>query len=422
MNTQSLYNQLEKHEISAQKFLHEVRRDPQLTMVHPTNSLQDTIAILKRHKVIFEVKDKNPELPEVESLTIDQVSPFQYAKGIEYELKLINLPAGNNLPEDEELKKVQQTVLKNLTSDKYYYTKKEMSDVEKKQEKEKLEPTELKKDMTAPNQMKKGKIIKEIKINNPSRKWFLDKYMPDFDPANIKIGDRIFGIRLGKPYNVKIENIETHDDGDVLFTFDNGQQSIGKQLISQNKKLQLQEIKINDPLKFEKFIKLISDENEDKGVLSMKNWDELIDYMIDTGYWDEDDIPRMYKLMNSNLKENLDQYYSQEGEEYETSENCDSCDREQEELDIDVMNPNELEILSKIIDEWGLIEADMEDSDIMDELADEFQKRNQEGTVDEAIALKDKAGNVQYAKDDSEANNILNQARTKNVQLTKQAV
>jgi len=221
MNTQSLYNQLKKREISEQKFLHEVRRDPQLTMVHPTNSLQDTIAILKRHKVIFEVKDKNPELPEVESLTIDQVSPFQYAKGIEYELKLINLPAGNNLPEDEELKKVQQTVLKNLTSDKYYYTKKEMSDVEKKQEKEKLEPTELKKDMTAPNQMKKGKIIKEIKINNPSRKWFLDKYMPDFDPANIKIGDRIFGIRLGKPYNVKIENIETHDDGDVLFTFDN---------------------------------------------------------------------------------------------------------------------------------------------------------------------------------------------------------
>jgi len=275
MNTQSLYNQLKKREISEQKFLHEVRRDPQLTMVHPTNSLQDTIAILKRHKVIFEVKDKNPELPEVESLTIDQVSPFQYAKGIEYELKLINLPAGNNLPEDEELKKVQQTVLKNLTSDKYYYTKKEMSDVEKKQEKEKLEPTELKKDMTAPNQMKKGK----------------------------------------------------------------------------------------------------------------------------------------------KLKENLDQYYSQEGDD-----ECNGCNREQEELDIDVMNPNELEILSKIIDEWGLIEADMEDSDIMDELADEFQKRNQEGTVDEAIALKDKAGNVQYAKDDSEANNILNQARTKNVQLTKQAV
>lgn len=275
MNTQSLYNQLKKREISEQKFLYEVRRDPQLTMVHPTNSLTDTISILKRHKVIFEVKDKNPELPEVESLTIDQVSPFQYAKGIEYELELINLPAGNNLPEDEELKKVQQTVLKNLTSDKYYYTKKEMSDVEKKQEKEKLEPTELKKDMTAPNQMKKGK----------------------------------------------------------------------------------------------------------------------------------------------KLKENLDQYYSQEGDD-----ECDGCSREQEELDIDVMNPNELEILSKIIDEWGLIETDMEDSDIMDELADEFQKRNQEGTVDEAIALKDKAGNVQYAKDDSEANNILNQARTKNVQLTKQAV
>ena len=189
------------------------------------------------------------------------------------------MPAGNNLPEDEELKKVQQTVLKNLTSDKYYYTKKEMSDVEKKQEKEKLEPTELKKDMTAPNQMKKGKKLKE------------------------------------------------------------------------------------------------------------------------------------------NLDITSNPFYNQE-----ESEECEGCNREQSELDIDVMDPNELEILSKIIDEWGLIETDMEDSDIMEELANEFQKRNQDGTVDEGIAVKDTAGNVQYAKDDNEANTMINNARTKNVKLTKSNV
>jgi hypothetical protein len=39
--------------------------------------------------------------------------------------------------------------------------------------------------------------------------------------------------------------------------------------------------------------------------------------------------------------------------------------------------------------------------------------------VDEAIALKDKAGNVQYAKDSTEASNIEKAAKTKGVTLTK---
>ena len=42
--------------------------------------------------------------------------------------------------------------------------------------------------------------------------------------------------------------------------------------------------------------------------------------------------------------------------------------------------------------------------------------------VDEAIALKDKAGNIQYAKDSTEASNIERNAKTKGITLTKTAV
>jgi hypothetical protein len=42
--------------------------------------------------------------------------------------------------------------------------------------------------------------------------------------------------------------------------------------------------------------------------------------------------------------------------------------------------------------------------------------------VDEAIALKDRAGNIQYAKDSTEASNIEKNARTKGITLTKTTV
>jgi hypothetical protein len=47
---------------------------------------------------------------------------------------------------------------------------------------------------------------------------------------------------------------------------------------------------------------------------------------------------------------------------------------------------------------------------------------NEEGEMDEAIALKDKAGNTQYAKDSTEASNIERAAKAKGVILTKMNV
>lgn len=271
MNTQTLYNQLVSREISEQKFLYEVRRDPLLTMIHPTNSLTDTVSILKRHKVIYEVKEKNPEVPEVISLTIDQVSPYEYAKGINAELGLTYTSAGNSGTTYEELLAAQKKVLQNLTSEPYYYTKKAMSDEEKTQEKNNFREEELGKTKNAPNQMEKGKV----------------------------------------------------------------------------------------------------------------------------------------------LKEHFEDYGHEEGQ-------CEGCERE--ELDIEMLSPEKKQILGEIIEEWSLTEYDLNDDDVLDELAEELERRSNGETVDEGIAIKDKAGNVQYAKDDNEATQVINNARTKNVILTKTRV
>lgn len=285
MTAQTLYNQLVQGTISKNKFLYEVRKQSHLPITK-FNSFEDTVQILKTRGLISEEigkykTDKNVFFPKQEIKTIDQVSPHEYAKGINFELDLFDKSVGQNMPTDEELAKVQEKVLQNLSSDEYYYTRKMMSKEQKDIEKEDLEIEELGKDMTAKNQLEKGKT----------------------------------------------------------------------------------------------------------------------------------------------LKENLDQHYSQDDEDLEMNlsqpEDCESCERDGE-LDMDVMDPSELERLSKIIEEWGLTEFDLEDSDVIEELTIEFQRR--EGDIDEAIAVKDKAGNIQYAKDDSEATDLVNTARTKGVQLVKQNV
>lgn len=276
MTAQTLYNQLVQGSISEAKFLYEVRRDPRLTMITRFNSLKDTIRILKNKSVITESKDVMPKykadktipLPEIECFTIDMVSPYEYGKGINYELELTQLAVGQNMPTEEEMVRTQKKVLKNLTSDPYYYTKKCYSDAEKKSEKENLRPEELKKDNNkAPNQLKKA-----------------------------------------------------------------------------------------------------------------------------------------------SLKENL------EGEE------CSDCERAYE-LDLDELTPEQREVVGKIVEDWGLTELDLEDEDVLDEIAQELSKiTNGKYGMEEAVVVKDKAGNVQYAKDDNEATGIINNAKTKGVQLTKSRV
>lgn len=336
MTAQTLYNQLVQGDISEAKFLYEVRRDPRLTMITKFNSLKDTIQILKTKSVITESKDVMPKykadktipLPEIESFTIDMVSPYEYGKGINYELELTQLAVGQNMPTEEEMVRTQKKVLKNLTSDPYYYTKKCYSDAEKKSEKENLRPEELKKDNNkAPNQLKKASL-----------KENLEKSITSF------INNAKKGILKKK-------------EGEIMK-------------------------KVNG-FDLDLFLKL-------NPIYKGK----------------EEDIN---KIANS-LKENL------EGEE------CSDCERAPE-LDLDELTPQQRKIVGKIVEEWGLTEYDLEDDDVLEEIAIELNKiTNGKYGMEEAVAVKDAAGNIQYAKDDNEATTIMNNARTKGVQLTKSRV
>jgi hypothetical protein len=73
----------------------------------------------------------------------------------------------------------------------------------------------------------------------------------------------------------------------------------------------------------------------------------------------------------------------------------------------------------EILGQLGFTLEDMEDEDIMAEVNSIM---NGKYGMEEAVVLKDPAGNIQYAKDDNEASDITNQARTKGVQLTKTRV
>ena len=333
-----------------------------------------------------------------------------------------------------------------------------MSDEQKKVEKSDLDVEELGKDTKAKNQMIKGKMLKEN----------LDD-----------LGDGYTHFAIMKSNN------KIADGWDYSELYDEETRSYDNASIKEYTKLDLTD---NFPENKPSDFKILTRKSVEKMGLNPK----------DTNNW--------YK---PGMNENLDQHYSQDDEDLSMdlsqSEECKSCNRDKPELDIDVMDPNELERLSKIIEEWGLTEYDLEDPDVIEELTDEFQRRNgdelQEITInspiepkwikyikdqldgweyeesitwdlpvdkgeniqlqkeleknngdlrinidgwpiaiyniegggvefeimddqdlDEGIALKDKAGNVTYAKDDNEANQTINNARTKNVQLTKQNV
>jgi hypothetical protein len=336
MTAQNLYNNLKQGKITQSHFLKEIRQQSHLPITK-FNSFEDTIKILKNKSLISEEMgkyktDKNVFFPKQEIKTIDQVSPHEYNKGLNYELDLFDKSAGQNPPTNDELKKAQQKVLKNLSNDEYYYTRKIMTDGQKKQENQDLDYTELGKETKAKNQMIKGKILKE-------NSDYIDPEELGFD----------------------LEDFDLLDDGSLL------------------------------------------DPETNKKVFNAS-----------TGAYDKRYLEK-YLASKQELDEDLNIDLNQ-------PEECESCNRDKPELDIDVMDPSELERLSRIIEEWGLTEYDLEDSDVIEELADEFLRRGEEGDLEEGIALKDKAGNISYVKDDAEANQKMNDARAKGIQLTKQNV
>lgn len=132
MTTQELYNKVLKGDVTESKFLYEVRRDVNLPFITNWNTFKDTVKILKNKGIISEEKKGADVLVK----TIDQVNPYEYANGMDFELGLLTNSVGNrfdfasgdsihekDLTQDEIIK-AQDKVLKNLTKDQSYYSNK----------------------------------------------------------------------------------------------------------------------------------------------------------------------------------------------------------------------------------------------------------------------------------------------------------
>jgi len=127
MTTQDLYTIVVAGEITEQKFLYEVRRDTNLPFITPSNNFKDTVKILKNKGMISEKQTKlstGKQEVDIIAKTIDMVNPYEYARGMDVELGLENEAVGNVDITEDDVKKAQKKVLKNLTKDANYYSKK----------------------------------------------------------------------------------------------------------------------------------------------------------------------------------------------------------------------------------------------------------------------------------------------------------
>lgn len=122
MTTKELYIKHKSGDISNQKFLYEVRRDSKLPWITNMTSYEDAVKILKNKGIINEADGKKYGDVEVISKTIDMVNPYEYSKGMNYELDMADNAVRTDLTEDEVLA-AQKIVLKNITKDANYYTK-----------------------------------------------------------------------------------------------------------------------------------------------------------------------------------------------------------------------------------------------------------------------------------------------------------
>ena len=163
MTTQDLYTKVSIGEITEQKFLYEVRRDINLPFITPSNNFTDTVKILKNKGMISEKQTKlstGKQEVEIISKTIDMVNPYEYSKGMNIELGVENEAVGNADITEEDIKKAQKKVLKNLTKDQNYYSKKNTATMGDSEYDVEINAKSIA-DLEKKNKGKKGKIIRE---------------------------------------------------------------------------------------------------------------------------------------------------------------------------------------------------------------------------------------------------------------------
>ncbi len=206
MTVQNLYTQYLDGKVTKAKFLYEVRRDQNLDMISHHNNFDDTIKILKNKNIISEKASKEStgkQDVEIIAKTIDMVNPYEYSRGMNYELDIMDVPAPSGDLSTDNVLKAQKKVLANLTKNPQYYFEKlngrgEVSD-------KWVETT--KKEIDA---IGKGKAAKSI-----IREGVDTKTLKDVLRGGKKIATR-----------VRFLNAKDYRDGNKLSTLEKGDQVI----------------------------------------------------------------------------------------------------------------------------------------------------------------------------------------------------
>jgi hypothetical protein len=374
MTVQNLYTKYLNGEITKQKFLYEVRRDQNLTMISPNNSFDDVVKILKNKSIISEKAHKEStgkQEVEIVAKTIDMVNPYQYSKGMEYELGIMDIPATSGDLSEENIAKAQKKVLANLTKNPSYYSEKICGKGEVSEEWVEVTKKEMEKIGKG-----KSKIIREgysAVLDLPNGNYFAidDNWEDEYQGKN----GLFFTIKGNNLYDIDGESI----------------QSSPREFLSQFKPEEILKVEVM---------------KEESSSISKK---EILQALIPVALNKEEIKQYMQSLSKSDdVFDNVDDYVEdfrnyvadksleEHGEYFDrvADVNADSSPLEEKKLRI---YEKYAQKMNKTVDEVKCM-------------------------VDEAIALKDKAGNIQYAKDSTEASNIERNAKTKGITLTKTAV
>ena len=440
MTVQNLYTQYLDGKITKHKFLYEVRRDPNLTMISSNNSFDDVVKILKNKSIISEKAHKEStgkQDVEIIAKTIDMVNPYEYAKGMNYELEIVDVPAtSGNLDEDNVLR-AQKKVLANLTKNPYYYTEKMYGQVKFDGD----ETVEINKKSTeAIGKGKNAKIIREhgqyadkVADVNPVSQGKIDEEVDTESEFDILRGGKVIAYNVkffpnGKDYRVgnKVGTLGPHDSTQPsktggttdLINYIKSQGGLNESYrpfpINEDQEAVLRRYAESTGITFENLLNMVAEakakkakpdyldldkdgDKEESMKQAAQDQKQATNEDLDLGH--QDNEPRM-------IKGELYQIAKQATELYKMIDSVDNMG----EVDF----PHWWQ--AKIVLAKNYLQG------AKDYLDSALVVGNEEGEMEEAIALKDKAGNTQYAKDSTEASNIERAARTKGVILTKTQV
>jgi hypothetical protein len=383
MTVQNLYTQYLDGKITKQKFLYEVRRDQNLDMISSSNSFDDVVKILKNKSIISEKAHKEAKLAtgkqevDIIAKTIDMVNPYEYTRGMNYELEILDIPASEGDLSEDNILKAQKKVLANLTKNSQYYgekmhgkgevghewieaTKKEIEKIGKGKSKMIREGLDEIGMFHDPIGYKKSEL-------NPADKVYTKEYQGNGIYKIFKNGKLVKTIEGEGNANAWMNQAQRADKKGMDEVFEGGFVSRGAIL---------------------KALEDVGSESEIRQYLtslekSGDKFENVDDYVEDF---------RNY-VADKSLNEH-GQYADRVADV-----NADSSP----------LKEREKAIYEKYAEKTGI---PMEN--LMSMVRDAKAKK-----MEEAIALKDKAGNIQYAKDSTEASNIERAAKSKGVTLTK---